>query len=377
MVDLGSLYDHLCDLTDCRHARGVRYSLVTILICVVLAKLAGEDHVAGIAHWVALRKDVLATVLHWDVPRAPHRTTYSRILGHVINVDEFERVVREFFASQPGAGRSARVCVDGKTMRGTIPAGQSHGQHLLGVFLPDEGWMVVQVEVGSKENEITAAPRVLSALDLRGKVVTGDAIFAQRDLSVQIVEAGGDYLWTVKENQPQLYQDIATLFSPESCVTGFAPARKDLRTIESVEKGHGRIEQRTLTASAELKGYVDWPFGEQVYQLERRFTRVADGKVTHEITYGISSLTASKADAKRLLDITRGHWGIENGSHYRRDQTLREDWCHLRRGHAPRMMSAINNLILKLLLGHGATNVPEARRQYAACWQDAIPLLLT
>ena len=376
VVDLGSLYDHLCDVTDCRHARGVRYSLVSILICVVLAKLAGEDHIAGIAHWVALRKDALATVLHWDVPRAPDRSTYSRILGKVINVDEFERVVREFFAGQPGAGKSTRVCVDGKTMRGTIPAGQSHGQHLLGVFLPEEGWMVVQVEVGSKENEITAAPRVLSALDVRGKVVTGDAIFAQRALSVQIVEAGGDYLWTVKENQPQLYQDIATLFERESCVTGFAPARKDLRTIESVEKGHGRIERRTLTASTELKGYIDWPFGEQVYRLERHVTRVADGKITHNVTYGISSLTSGKADAKRLLDIKRGHWGIENGSHYRRDQTLREDWCHLRKGHAPRMMAAINNLILKLLLGHGVTNVPEARRQYAACWQDALPLLL-
>ena len=198
-----------------------------------------------------MRKDALATVLHWDVPRAPDRSTYSRILGKVINVDEFERVVREFFAGQPGAGKSTRVCVDGKTMRGTIPAGQSHGQHLLGVFLPEEGWMVVQVEVGSKENEITAAPRVLSALDVRGKVVTGDAIFAQRALSVQIVEAGGDYLWTVKENQPQLYQDIATLFERESCVTGFAPARKDLRTIERVEKGHGRVERRTLTASTE------------------------------------------------------------------------------------------------------------------------------
>ena len=261
-------------------------------------------------------------------------------------------------------------------MRGTIPAGQSHGQHLLGVFLPDEGWMVVQVEVGSKENEITAAPRVLSVLDLRGKIVTGDAIFAQRNLSIQIVEAGGDYLWTVKENQPQLYQDIATLFERESCVTGFAPAPKDLRTIESVEKGHGRIERRTLTASTELKGYIDWPFGEQVYRLERHVTRVADGTITHDVTYGISSLTSGKADAKRLLDIKRGHWGIENGSHYRRDQTLREDWCHLRKGHAPRMMATINNLILKLLLGHGVINVPEARREYAACWQDALPLLL-
>lgn len=376
MIDLGCLYDRLCQLKDCRHARGVRYSLVTILIYVILAKLAGEDHVAGIAHWVDLRKEALAAALHLVTPRAPHRTTYSRILGHIIGIDDFEQVVRGFFASQPGAGTSARVCCDGKTMRGTIPAGQSQGLHLLGVFLPDEGWMIVQVEVGSKENEITAAPRVLSTVDLRGKIVTGDAIFAQRNLSVQIVEAGGDYLWAVKENQAQLYQDIATLFEPEPCVKGFAPAHKDLRTAQTIGKGHGRIERRTLTASAELKGYLDWPYGEQVYRLERHFTRTADGKISAEVTYGTTSLTASKADADRLLELTRGHWGIENGSHYRRDQTLREDWCHLRTGHAAHMMSAINNLILKLLLGRGVTNVPEARRQYAAHWQDTLPLVL-
>lgn len=376
MVDLGSLYDRLCQLKDCRHARGVRYSLVTILIYVILAKLAGEDHIAGIAHWVELRKEALAAALHLVAPRAPHRTTYSRILGNIIGVDDFEHIVRDFFASQPGAGTSARLCFDGKTMRGTIPAGQSRGEHLLGVFLPDEGWMIIQVEVDGKENEITAAPRVLSSVDLRGKVVTGDAIFAQRTLSVQIVGAGGEYVWTVKDNQVQLRQDIATLFEPETCVKGFAPAPKDIRTGMTIEKGHGRLERRTLTASAELKGYLDWPYAEQVYKLERHFTRIADGKITREVAYGVTSLTAREADAGRLLSLTRGHWGIENGSHYRRDQTLREDWCHLRTGHAAHMMSAINNLILKLLLGNGVTNVPEARRNYEAHWDTALCLVL-
>jgi predicted transposase YbfD/YdcC len=376
VFDLGSLYDWLGRLPDCRHARGVRYSLVTILVYVILAKLAGEDQIAGIAHWVELRKDALARALHLCTVRAPHRTTYSRILGHVIGVEDFEHIVRDFFASQPEAGASVQICMDGKTMRGTIPAGQSRGLHLLGVFLPAEGWMIVQVEVDGKENEITAAPRVLSTLDLRGKIVSGDAIFAQRNLSVQIVEGGGHFIWTVKDNQVQLRQDIATLFEPETCVKGFSPAAKDLRTTETIEKGHGRLERRRLTASAEMKGYLDWPYAEQVYQLERHVTRITDGKITQEVAYGVTSLTTVAADAARLLWLTRGHWGIENGSHYRRDQTLREDWCQLRTGHAAHMMSAINNLILKLLLGRGVTNVPAARRAYNAQWTDALPLIL-
>jgi predicted transposase YbfD/YdcC len=376
VIDLGSLYDYLCRLKDCRHPRGVRYALVTILIFVILAKLAGEDHIAGIAHWVELRKDGLAQALHLVTPRAPHRTTYSRILGRIIGVDDFEHLLCDFFASQPTAGMSVQVCVDGKTVRGSIRAGQSRGLHLLGVFLPAEGWMIVQVEVDGKENEIAAAPRALSSVDLRGKIVTGDAVFAQRNLSVQIVEAGGEYVWTVKDNQMQLRQDIATLFEPETCVKGFAPTPKDVRTSETIEKGHGRLERRTLTASAELKGYLDWPYAEQVYKLERHFTRIADGKITHEVAYGVTSLTAHEAGAGRLLALTRGHWGIENGAHYRRDQTLREDWCHLRTGHATHMMAAINNLIVKLLVDHSVESIPEARRYYAAHWNNALDLVL-
>lgn len=376
MIDLGSLYDYLCRLKDRRHARGVRYSLVTILVFVILAKLAGEDHVAGIADWVRLRISALSEALHLQKPRAPHRTTYSRILGYVIDVADFEQTVREFFTHQPQAGTTIQIALDGKTMRGTIPAGQSQGLHLLGAFLPDEGWMILQVEVDGKENEISAAPRVVSCVDLRGKIVTGDALLAQRSLSAQIVEAGGDYVWTVKDNQVQLRQDIATLFEPETCTKGFAPATKDVRTAETVEKGHGRIEQRRLTASAELRGYLDWPYARQVFQLERHVERIADEKITHEVAYGVTSLVSSRAGADRLLELTRGHWGIENGSHYRRDQTLREDWCHLRTGHAPRMMAAINNLVLGLLLRRGVTNVPAARRYYEANWHEALQLIL-
>ena len=376
VVDLDSLYAFLCRVKDRRHARGVRYALVTILVFVVLGKLAGEDRLAGIAEWVQHRQEALAEALHLKKPRAPHRTTYSRILGRVIDVAEFEQLIREYFASQPQAGCSILIALDGKTLRGTIPAGQTQGLHLLAAFLPGEGWVIVQVEVDGKENEISAAPRVLKVLDLRDKIVTGDAMLAQRDLSVQIVEGGGDYVWTVKNNQPQLCQDIATLFEPEHCVKGFSPAVQDFHPHTTIEKGHGRIERRTLTASGALKGYLDWPSAEQVFKLERHFERMKDGKIMHEVVYGITSLTKQEAGAERLLEIVRAHWQIENGLHYRRDETLREDWCHLRLGHAPRMMAAINNLVLGLLLRRGVKNVPQARRRFEAHLNEAVALVL-
>lgn len=377
VLDLESLYAHLARLHDSRHAQGLRYALVTVLVFIVLAKLAGENYLAGIAEWVALRKEPLARALHLNKVRAPHLSTYSRLLGHVLDVHEFEQVVHEFFAAQPGAGRSLTIALDGKTLRGTIPAGQSHGVHLLAAYLTGEGWVLLQVEVGRKENEIAAAPRLLQSLDLRGKIVTGDALLAQRELSVQIVEAGGEYVWTVKGNQPGLEQDLATLFAPEPVVKGFSPAsHDDFQEATTWDKGHGRLERRTITVSAALHAYLDWPYAEQVFQVERVVRSLGTGKMTREVVYGVTSLTRTQASPERLLALVRGHWQIENGLHYRRDETLREDWYHVRTGQAPEALAVLNNLVLGLLRRSGISTVPQARRRYSAHLPEALALVL-
>lgn len=375
VMDLGSLYETLSLLKDRRRARGVRYSLVTILVYTVLAKLAGEDRLSGISEWVEHRKEALAEALHLEKVQAAHRTTYSRILGHVIDVEEFEELVQDFFRRSTLVEQGIQVAIDGKSLRGSIPSGQTQGVHLLAAFVPEGGWVLMQVEVDGKENEIKAAPRLLKCLDLRGKIVTADAMHTQRELSIQIVESGGEYVWTVKDNQPQLRNDIETLFEPERYVKGFSTASKDFRTATTMDKGHGRLERRTLSLSEELKGYLDWPYAEQVFKLERHTERIRDGKTRQQIVYGITSLKAEEAGAERLLGLIRGHWQIENGLHYRRDETLREDWCHLRMGHAQHMMAAINNLTLGLLLRRGVNNVPQVRRRYAAHWREALQLI--
>ncbi len=376
VIDLGSLYDQLATLTDLRCARGKRYALVTILAFLVLAKLSGEDRLYGISQWARYRKNALAEVFHLKIPRAPCANTYRNILEQEIDVEELEWVVREFFGAQPNAGRSLVIALDGKTLRGTISAGQTHGQHLLAAYYPSEGWVLFQVEVDGKENEIPAAWRVLKCLDLRGKIVTGDAMHAQKELSAQIVEAGGDYVWSVKDNQSQLRQDIETLFQPEKTVKGFNSATKDFRKGETIEKNHGRLERRTLTVSTELTGYLTWPGVKQVFKLNRHFIRLADGRVTDETVYGITSLTAHQAGPQRLLELIRSHWGIENGLHYRRDETLREDWCHLKPGQASHAMAVINNLIVGLAAQLGWTNLPAARRYFDAHPHQAQRLVL-
>ena len=167
--------------------------------------------------------------------------------------------------SSSQAGRT--VSFDGKTLRGTLSAKQPAGVQLLAAYLPGEGLVLLQVLVASKTNEITAAPRMLKSLDLRGKIVMGDALHTQRALSVQIVAAGGEYIWYAKDNQPTLHHDLKDLFQPEVCGPGSRPVPTDFATSQQVDKGHGRIEGRTLTSSTLLKSNLDWPEAEQVFKL--------------------------------------------------------------------------------------------------------------
>lgn len=374
LFDIGSLWTYLARIPDQRKRRGVRYPLVVILVLSILAKLAGEDEVAGMAEWARWRAEWLVPALHLKRPHLPHRTTYSRILGQAVPPGELERRASEFLQQLPQEGVPVVINLDGKTVRGTIPRGQSQGLHLLAAYLPESGIVLLQVVVESKENEIPAAVRVVQRLDLQGKIVTGDALLTQRELSAAIVDAGGEYVWTVKDNQPQLRADIEAVFATTPLAKGHSLGATDFRSATTVDKGHGRFEKRTLTASSWLVGYSDWPGLAQVFKLER--TDTVTGQTRSQPVYGITSLTPDEADPKRLLTLVRRHWSIENGLHYRRDRTLREDACRLKTGQAPQVMTLLNNLVLGLLVGQGVRNVPQARRYLSAHLDQAVRLLL-
>lgn len=374
--DVGSLYQHLENLTDRRDPHGVRYPLAVALVFIILAKLAGGQEPRGIAQWVALRKDLLKASLHFERDTTPAAITYSRILGKAVDVNELQRAVSSFLLCRCDAGQAVEINLDGKALRGTIPAGQRQGLHLLAAYLPDAGIVLMQMEVGAKENEIVAAPRLLKCVDLRGKVVTGDAMFTQKELSRQVVEAGGHYVWSVKENQPGLRADIESLFEIEEGKTKLKPMANDLRRAETTDKQHGRLEQRRITSSGLLEGRVDWPGLRQVFKIERGVEEIATGKRRKEKVYGVSSLRAKQANAERLLEIVRKHWMIENGLHYRRDWSLREDYCRLRIGEAAQAMAVINNLVVGLVLRQGFKYLPDARRTYSARPLEGLKLIL-
>ena len=374
--DVGSLYEYLDNLNDRRDPKGVRYPLAIALVFVILAKLAGEQEPRGIAQWIELRKEILQQALRFNRDSVPHPITYSRILGKAVDVAELQQAVSSFLLSAAKAGQSEEINLDGKAMRGTIPAGQTKGLHLLAAYLPDEGIVLCQTEVGSKENEIVAAPRLLKSIDLKGKVVTGDAMFTQKELSRQVVEAGGDYVWPVKDNQSNLREALVSLFEIEEGRTNLKMMNNDLRRAETIDKEHGRLERRRVTTSSILAGQIDWPYLQQVMKIEREVEELSTGKKRSETVYAVTSLTSKEATGERLLAIVRKQWMIENGLHYRRDWTLREDYCRLRIGEAAQAMAVINNLIVGLALRQGFKYLPDARRKYSAHPLEGLKLIL-
>jgi predicted transposase YbfD/YdcC len=354
---------------DAHKRRGVRYPLPVLLSIAVLAKLCGESQVHAIADWAHARCEELAKQFGLRRSSMPHPTTWTRVLGRAVAAAAIEEAVQPLLLAPPSTEVAPRaripVALDGKTLRGTITSSTRGGVHLVTAYHVKHRVPLLQLAVGTKANELTMAPHLLALLQLQGVLITGDAMFAQRNVSTQIVEAGGDYLWVVKENQPTLYDDLRLLFGPQPpSLAGTSAIADDFAVARRVELGHGRLEERVVRTSSLLSGYADWPYLAQAFELKR--TSRSAGRTTHELRYGITSAPADTVSALALQEAVRGHWQIENGLHYRRDVSLDEDASLARIGQAPHVLATLNNFVCGLAGRAGITNLAATQRSLAA-----------
>lgn len=383
-IEAESIYQVLQEVKDGRQKRGRRYEAAVALTIIVLAKMAGEKAMSGIAHWARLRLEWLEQKLPLKCATLPCANTYQYICDRIA-LEELNQKLGAYFATVKAAavepkcpesrasavGRGEHhLALDGKSLRGTAAAGTlpRKAVHLVGLYHVTQQYVLRQATVPGLGQERKAALHLMQGMNLQGCVVSADALHTQPAWCQQILAQGGDYLLIAKRNQPTLQDDISLLFSQPP--VPWLPEQQAF----NVNKGHGRIEVRCLRTSRELGAYLapKWPQVAQVFQVERRITR---GRSTTETTYGLTSLPPQVSPAPRLLRLIRDHWHIENRLHWRRDVTLGEDACRVRTGQTPQVLAALNNVVLALMDYLGVDNVAAQTRVFAAHPADALALI--
>lgn len=362
------LIEVFATIPDFRRCRGKRHPLPAILSLACCAMLCGYRTYSAMAEWGRNYGTGMAQALGFvhNTPCAATLHTIFRSLDRDILERRLSAWAEQIVASRPPASTVA-VALDGKTLRGSRKQG-APGVHLLSALSHHLGLTLAQQAVSDKTNEITQVEAVLRQLVLPGRVFTMDALLTQRHVAQAIVDGGGDYVMIVKENQPQLYADIELVFT-------LPPPGDQQPSARTVDIGHGRIEQRNITTSEALVGYTDWPGLAQVFEIGRHVITQKTGMERVEVAYGVTSLRPERVSPGQLLEFVRGHWHIENKSHWVRDVTFDEDRSQVRCGNIPHVMAALRNTTIGVLRWAGHTNIAAACRQLAAQPLQALALI--
>lgn len=363
---LGTLPAVFAAVPDPRSRQGQRYDLVFLLTCIVGALLCNCNTLAAIGEWCQDQRSVLRRLFPHQRFHTPTGALFRWLLPQ-LSVSELEWALASWVQHTRPLRDREPVALDGKTVRGAATAG-GVAPHLLSVSTHMSAETLLQVRVDEKTNEIPVARAILPYLQLRGRVVTADALHTCAETAHAILTQHADYLLVVKRNQPTLYDECVAFFSDPTARVG--------RTT-TIDRRRGRTETRTLYVTTQLNThlmrYSAFPHIRQVACLR---TVVVDRAGTHEdIRFLLTSLAPRQADPARLLTLARGHWSIES-RHFTRDVTFGEDRSSLRSGQAPQIMAALRNLALTLLHRSGATDIAASRRHFAARPRRALRLLV-
>lgn len=368
-VEVPPLTMILAEVDDGRRRQGRRHALEGMLRLAVIALLSGHRTVGAIAEWGPNYGSGFQETLGFGRHGWPSRSTWYRVLAGIdivaleAKLAQWTQAVLAQWVSATGA--TVAIAVDGKTLRGSRRQGAPEA-HVLSAVVHELGLTVGQVGVDDKTNELGVVAALLSTLPLNGAVLTTDALLTQKAVARQVIEAGGHYVLPVKDNQVGLRTAIDE---------HFANGGGQTRTV-TVEKSHGRLVRREIETSAALAPHVDWPGIVQVFRLVRT-TTTPSGRPTQVVSYGITSMTPAAAPPARLLRLVRGHWTIENCSHWVRDVIFGEDHSQIRQGHAHQVMAALRNIAIALIRRHGCSAIAATIRRFAAQPVQPVRLVLS
>ena len=365
-----SMASHFAGLEDPRSSTQSRHTLIEMIVIAIAATLSGADGWAGVETFGKGKEAWLRSFL--ELPDGiPSHDTFGRVFA-LINPEQFAACFRQWSAAVAELIPDEIIAVDGKTLRRSHHRGKGLAAlHLVSAWATANRVVLGQVATDAKSNEITAIPRLLEWLKLEGCIVTIDAMGCQTKLAEQIVNQGGDYVLALKGNQETLAAEVEEAFI-DADARDYAGV--DSEFLETVERGHGRLETRRYRTLGDLSGVPRsalWEAMNMIGMVESR--REVAGKVSIETRYFIGSIGTSAA---RFAHAVRGHWGIENDLHWNLDISFREDECRVRDPVARENLAVLRHIALSRLKNDDTKLGIQNKRLKAACDERYLTKLL-
>lgn len=367
--------DYFSGLSDPRQAGKVLYPLNEIMLLVLCGEVAGAEGFPDIALWGGLHLDFLRRFLPFarGIPSHDALNDVFNALDHDAFRDSFIAWAESLRRTVPGLVGPEVVAIDGKTSRRSGDKAKGRAAlHMVSAWASAQRLVLGQEAIDAKENEIVAIPRLLELLELRGALVTIDAMGCQKTIAKAIRDKGADYLLPVKDNQPSLREDI-DLFFTEQRARRFADAKVFFH--ETVDADHGRIETRRHYSTSDidwLKEHHDWAGLTSIGLIERQVETNGKTELTRHLY--ISSLPA---DAVLLARAARTHWQIENCLHWVLDVVFHDDLCRLRSGNGPQNFAVVRHIALNLLKQAKGKNSLKGTRKMAGWSPDFLEAVIT
>lgn len=368
---------HFTALEDPRSPINRQHPLVSVVVIALMAVLAGAGGPTAIARWAELKKEWLLPLL--PLPAGiPRKDVFRRVLM-LLNPAAFQACFFNWLQAlraklaQDNAVQKPVFAVDGKTARRSHDRAHGLGAlHAVSVWASDFGLSLGQVACDDKSNEITAIPELLRLVDIKGAIITIDAMGTQKAIAEQIIDSKADYVLALKGNQETLHQAVID-YLDEQMKNDFAQAKA--RRLLTTEKGHGREEIRSyiqMPVPPDLAELELWKGLQTIGVVTSQCTR--DGKETIETRYYISSLGMG---VKRFANAVRSHWGIENSCHWSLDFTFREDESRIREKTLRENFAWLNRFLLSLLKQHPGKDSIVMRRRSCGWDENFLLQVLT
>lgn len=368
-----SLLAAFATVPDPRRAKSVTYPLSAILALAVAALLCASVSVLAIAEWGARQSPDMLARLGFADGTTPCQSTLHRLLRK-LDARAVARALRLAVDPTSERDRGAEgVALDGKAQHGRRQFEPNPSVvQVLTAFCAEQSVVLSEEPIDQhpdqQEAELSVAPTVISQLDWQGRVLTGDALYCQRDLCQQVLDEGGDYFLLVKANQRTLHRALVRTFAPDG-----RPLLEQ-REAATIDKGHGRVDLRHLTTTTDPLALPDWPGVAQVFRHDRTWREKGERK--QQTRYGITSLPREIGTPQRLLQLKRRHWLIENRGNRAKDVTWEEDASLIHLGQAPNVVSVLRDAAISLLHRAGCHTIASCLRHHAQYPEEAVTLLL-